>query len=439
MSERRVAVLLLTNEGFRQFDGGVARYIHNILDARDAAATVAAGYGVTVDWHVAERGVWIGTDEEQFRWAIDRYVRPGSVRYHSMVDPRTDGWMDHFEHCVATGAAVGQVVVDIADTADSVLVVGGMTIFAMAARFVIRACDQFGIRATYVHMTHEPVLRPNGDAELPGTYADSVLGHLARADDRVQVGWESDWMRRQYQQVFGLPDGKLLFARAGVPTDDPKFQRREPAEVERILRSVGVPTDRDLVLSWGRGAEQKGFGLLIDAARAASATAGVDLTPVVANPRHNPDLDAYVRRVGSPAVLLHGHGDDVLSALCQWPRTVCAAFLSDVEAASVTPVEAALMGGPGGLVVVVVPTGVYPELVDDGQDGLIAREREVGAVARTLVTAARMAPQQRYRVGRAAHERARREHDFRTNWLCSFDEMLGRHLAVTDEVIHKEQ
>lgn len=426
MTDHRVAVLVLTNEGFRQFDGGVARYVHNILDMRPTVETVACRRGVTLDWHVAERGVWTGTDSDVLQVALDRYVADGTVRYHSMVDPRHDQWMDHFEHCVATGAQAGQVVVNLAGGADSVLVIGGMSIFAMAPRFVVRACDQFGVRATFVHLTHEPVLRPSGDAELPGMYADSVAGHLARCDERVCVGWESDWMRRQYQQVYGLPDRKLLFAKAGVPLDDPKFEVQAPAEVEAAVRAAGIPLDRDLVVSWGRGVEHKGFGLLLDAAMAD----GNQLVPVILNPRPNPELAAYARGIGSPAVLLSGMGDRFLSALCQWRRTVSAAFLSDVEAASVAPVEAALMGGARGLVVTVVPTGVYPELVRHLETGIVATDRSVPAVTVALRVARDLGAQQRIDLGRAAYANARANHGFAANWLRSFDEMLARHLTV---------
>ncbi|MBB5868334.1 glycosyltransferase involved in cell wall biosynthesis [Allocatelliglobosispora scoriae] len=435
MPDHRLAVLLLTNEGFRQVDGGVARYVHNILDARDQAQSSARERGVEVQWHVAERAQCTGLlDEELFAQALDRYVHGGGVRYHPMADPRAHNWeVDHFEHCIALSAAAGQVMLSVSGTADSVLVVSGMSMFAMAARFVVRAADQFGIAASYVHMTHNPVLRPDGDAELPETYADSVMGHLARHDRRVSVGWESHWMRRQYQLVYGIADDKMLYARAGVPTDAAKFDRIPPDP--ELLRSLGVPTDRDLVISWGRGVPEKGFDLLIDASRAAEDR----LVPVILNPRPYPALAEHVRRTGSPAVLLDGQDDRVLSALCQWPRTLAAAFLSDREAASVTPVEAALMSGGQGLVVAAVPTGVYPELIEDGRTGLIAADRSTAAVAAVLRSIAGLSPAERESMSTAAHERARREHDFRTNWLRSFDEMLDRHLAVIGGVPQQKE
>ncbi|MEU3860076.1 hypothetical protein AB0F03_22370 [Streptomyces sp. NPDC028722] len=425
MPEHRLAVLLLTNEGFRQVDGGVARYVHNILDARDDAAALAADRGVLPQWHVAERADCAGLDEQRFAAALDVYVRRGGVAYHPLADPRAHPWeVDHFEHCVALGAAAGQAALTVAGGADSLLVISGMSMFAMAARFLVRAADQFGLAASYVHMTHNPVLRPGGDAELPEAYADSVLGHLARWDPRVSIGWESHWMRRQYQQVYGIPEDKTLFARAGVPTDAAKF--RPAAPDPDLLHRLGVPTDRDLVVSWGRGVAEKGFQRLVDAARAT----GDRLVPVILNPRPYPELAEHVRRTGSPAVLLDGQDDRILRALCRWPRTLSAAFLSEREAASVTPIEAALMSDGGGLVVAVLPTGVYPELVEPGVTGLIAEGRDTAAATALLTAVCELTAGQRAALSRAAAERARREHDFRTNWLASFGAMLDRHLLV---------
>ncbi|MFG2133845.1 hypothetical protein ACGFNV_39630 [Streptomyces sp. NPDC048751] len=426
MSEHRVAFTILTNEGFRQFEGGVARYVHNILDAREQAEAVARRHGVSVEWHVAERGARTGTDAASLQRALDRYVHNGSVQYHSLLDPRHGSDTDHFEHSVATGAQAGQLTLALARDADSVLVIGGMTMFAMAPRFVVRAAEQYGVRATFVHMTHEPVRRPKNDAGLPYAYADTVAGHLARVDDRVCVGWESGWMREQYQQVYGLPDEKLLFARAGVPLDDPKFAPQKPDEIEAALRNAGVPLDRDLVVSWGRGDAYKGFDLFLDAAKAD----GDRLVPVVLNPRPNPGLAEHARRIGSPAVLLSGMSDRFVSAVCQWPRTVTAAFLSNAEAAAVAPVEAALMGGRRGLIVTTVPTGVYPELNRHLETGVVAADRTVAGVAEALRAAHGLSPARRVEMGTAAWENARKNHDFKVNWLRSFEEMLTRHLAV---------
>lgn len=433
MPDHHLAVLLLTNEGFRQVDGGVARYIHNILDAREDVAAHASKRGIQVQWHVAERANCAGLDQRRFAQALDRYVHDGSVHYHPMADPRAHSWeVDHFEHCVALGAAAGQTALSIAHGADSLLVISGMSMFAMAARFVVRAADQLGLAATYVHMTHNPVLRPDGDAELPETYADSVMGNLARSHPRVAIGWESYWMRRQYQHVYGIPDDKTLYARAGVPTDAAKFQPGPPQG--ELLARLGVPTDRDLVVSWGRGVSEKGFDKLVDAAR----MAGDRLVPVILNPRPYPELEEHVRRTGSPAVLLNGQDDDVLTALCQWPRTLCAAFLSEREAASVTPVEAALMNNGQGLVLAVLPTGVYPELVEHGVNGLVAAGPDTADAAALLTAVVELSPGKREELSRSAWVRARDEHDFRTNWRRSFEAILDRHLAVISAPSRKE-
>ncbi|MEV6963936.1 hypothetical protein AB0M47_02395 [Hamadaea sp. NPDC051192] len=426
MGDHRLAVLIFTNEGFRQVDGGVARVVHDVLDLRSEAVQIARARGATVRWHIAERASNSGYDPVRWAYAEQRWLRDGDVRYHRMADPRAHPWeMDHFEHCVAMGAASGQVMLSVAEDADSVLVISGMSMFAMAARFVIRAADQFQIPATYVHLTHNPVLNAGGDAELPETYADSVMGHLARHDERVTIGWESEWMRDQYQQVYGIPDGKTLFAYNGIRQDSPKFDRIPSDEVEANLRALGVPLDRDIMISWGRGVREKGFELFLDAA---AQEKGV--LPVVLNPRPNPALEEYNRSLGSPGLLLSGQDDRVLAAFCQWPRTLAAVFLSERESASITGNEATLMNGGTGLVVVGVPAGVYPELIDDGVDGVMAKERTVAGVAEALRSVVEMPPAERAAMSAAALERTRRTRDYRTNWLRSFTEMVDRHFTV---------
>ncbi|HEX2418117.1 MAG TPA: hypothetical protein VHJ83_08355 [Micromonosporaceae bacterium] len=427
MPRHRIAVLLLTNEGFYRVDGGVGRYLHNILDAGQVSDDVATKQGVTLDWHVAERTLGGRIDPAVLDRALDRYVRTGQVTFHPLVDPRRDAAeTDHFEHFVALGAAVGQLVVQLAGTADSVLVIGGMSMFGMAPRYVLRAADQLGLPVSFVHLTHNPVITAHGGSDRPEAYSDAVTGHLARADERVCVGWESEWMRRQYASVHGIPDDKLLFARAGVPVDDPKFARQDPIRVQRILAELGVPLDRPLVVSWGRGGAGKGFTLLVEACHRIDDR----LVPVVLNPLANQPLADLVTRIGSRAVLLSGQDDEVLTALCQWPGTVSASFLSWVEAASVTPIEAALMNGGRGMVVSAVPTGVYRELVVPGRNGVLAGERSVAAVAEMLNGLAELSEVERLVLSRHADEDARRNHDFVTNWRISLHGMLERHLRT---------
>ena len=145
--------------------------------------------------------------------------------------------------------------------------------------------------------------------------------------------------------------------------------------------------------------------------------------PVVLNPVPNQSLAHTVAALESSAVLLDGQDDDVISALCQWEGTLTATFLSWGEAASVTPIEAALMSDGGGSVVSAVPTGVYRELVVPGRNGVLAEDRSVDGVAR-------MPLQERVRLGAVAAEDARRHHDFATNWRTTLNEALGRHLHV---------
>lgn len=427
MADHRVAVLLVTNEGFYRVDGGVARYVRNILDARAISQEVAAAHGVDLSWHVAERTLGGRVDDAALEQAMEQYIRPGHVEFHPLVDPRrSNSEPDHLEHFVALGAAVGQLVAHLARSVDSVLVVGGMSMFSIAPRFVLRAADQLGLRVSYVHMTHNPVISAHGGADRPEAYSDAVMGHLARSDERVNVGWESAWMRRQYASVYGIDEDDMIFARAGVPTSDAKFRRQSDATVHHTLRALGVPLDRPLALSWGRAGAGKGFSLLVRACRAIDDR----VVPVVLNPVPNQSLAHTVAALESSAVLLDGQDDDVISALCQWEGTLTATFLSWGEAASVTPIEAALMSDGGGSVVSAVPTGVYRELVVPGRNGVLAEDRSVEGVARMLDCLTRMPLQERVRLGAVAAEDARRHHDFATNWRTTLNEALGRHLHV---------
>lgn len=208
----------------------------------------------------------------------------------------------------------------------------------------------------------------------------------------------SEFVTRRDQARFGLPARKMHTVYNGVHTRAP-----EPAAVAALRRELGVG-DGPVVLGLGHFIEPKGFHLLVEAfARCLPAHPDATLVLVGAQPTgvsaYADSIRAQVDRLPPDRVRLLGVRSDA--------RTFMAA--SDVVAVPSTWEEAfgfvVAEGMMVGAAVLASRTGGIPELIADGQDGLLVAPGSVDDLAEKLAILL-ADPALRARIGAAAARRA---------------------------------
>jgi glycosyltransferase involved in cell wall biosynthesis len=425
-----IAFVILTIEGVQHVDGGVGRYLWNILAEAPALQQEWRRQGVELSFYAAETLCRpdAPTYSSRILDSVTRDLRAvggDAVRLvsfscgdNSYRDPLAG---DERTHLVASAAA-GQLVLDLGQRHAGVVVMSGNTLFAQVPVLLSRQADYLGVRIRCVHMTHSPVPPRRPGRPDARTVASEALAAVVRADPRVRIGYESEYMRRSYQKRFALPDAAMVNARSAILVDDPKFGPLAPRDIEQTLTRLGVPTDAELVLSWGRSDPSKGYDLLLKAAAHLSGA----VVPVVCNPTENPGLRELDERLGTGAVFLVDQPFDVISAILQWHRTRVAAFLSVEEPASVAPAEAMLAARASGCVVVAVPTGCYPETVAHGVNGLIAADRTPDAVADAIAFVLALPEARRIELGREALRYVHERQNFSINFRAFVAQLLDQ-------------
>ncbi|MFJ4562467.1 glycosyltransferase [Streptomyces caelestis] len=413
--QRRIAVVWLMLEGGQVSQGGVARYVENLLRAQDSIRAEWLAHDYEIDFILGEpfyRETAAGYDAQRWKRVVTHLAERGgrAVRLVSDSDGIEQWGGDRFFH--ALSAAGAQLVLETAERYDGVIAISGTSAFAQVAGMVQRLGGPLAERILHVHTfglaTHETALPPS-PAEIA---ADGDVAFWTRQTPNVTVAYISDYTARLYERTYAIPRRSLLPNRSGIPLDDPLFTLLDKNTVAKRLAPLGLPDEGRLAVMWGRNSApdlDKGYHLLLEAA---ADVPGV--VPVIANRRPAPDLQQYAERLGVQAVFLADQPFETISALLQSERTLAAAFLGEAEPGAVSPMEAMWVTRRSGAVVIAADTGNLPELVDGGRAGILTA-RTGTAVAEALRTAQAMAGEERTRMRETAADVVREHCDFLAN------------------------
>lgn len=213
---------------------------------------------------------------------------------------------------------------------------------------------------------------------------------LARGTARIVA--VSDYLRKQVRAELRVSASQVVTIRNGIamPTAPP-----DPSATERARRKLGLPLDSFVVGSVGELSEVKNFDLAIEAvAGLLGALPHIRLVLVGEGPLRA-RLEATVGDSGlAGAVHFAGVRRDIADVLPAFDVYLCS---SNYEGISLSILEAMAAGRP----IVATRVGGNPEIIQDGETGLLVPERDPEAMARALESLANDAPM-RGRLGSAA-------------------------------------
>jgi len=274
-------------------------------------------------------------------------------------------------------------------------------------------------------------LRGNhADVLVTHGYKSNVLGRpAARSAGRpiisVSRGWTGEnWKVRCYDaldrfhlrfmdRVVCVSEGQATRVRsAGVPADRIRVirnatrLRREPPDAagrERLRQLAGGPGP--IVLAAGRLSPEKGFSILVDAARVVRQAYPEVRFVLCGDGPEQPSLSQQIARAGlAGAFRMPGFRDD-LDALIPWADVVT--LPSFTEGLPNVALEAAAAGVP----VVATAVGGTPEVVVNGQTGFLVPPGNAERLAARLIDLLRH-PEWRQAFGAAGQKRINDQFSF---------------------------
>ncbi len=199
-----------------------------------------------------------------------------------------------------------------------------------------------------------------------------------RLKDRLlhRLTFVSEGNRQEYVQAVGRDAGKTIVVRNAVQVERFVSAERDPS----FRRSFGIPEQAPIVGLVARLSEQrKGAGYFIDMAAQVAAQASDARFVIVGEGELRAGLEAQAAALGlGDRLVFTGERSDVPSLLKDMTLFVQPSL---AEGASYVLLEAMAAGLP----VVVTPSGLVPEIIRDGENGLIVPFRDAAALAGAVV------------------------------------------------------
>jgi len=236
----------------------------------------------------------------------------------------------------------------------------------------------------------------------------------------------------------GLPHDRLIRIPGAVPCgtpDSPFRPARDREEIERIRERLGLPKSSFITTFVGRVQRRKGSDLLFDAWELLLRTPAFEGHLLLVGPTKQPTNGANVRdrefaariealRDAARDKRVVFAGDVDHEAVPDYLRVSdCFVFPSVREGLPKAPIEAMATGLP--VICSLIP-GVTEDLIEDGTEGLVLRDRSADELARMIDTVRRDSAL-RERLSAAAQEKVRR--------VFAIDIVADKHLKLYRELI----
>lgn len=180
------------------------------------------------------------------------------------------------------------------------------------------------------------------------------------------TGYLNPWMKEHLEFDYGATERSLTPILNGIVIDE--LVKYSQEEIEKAMKEKGIPTDKPIVFSFGRGVPYKGFDLFMKAAKKLDDLPYHFVVQAAPYTMEDPIVEQLSSLKHKNITLLLGLDFIFPRQLMQWDNTVLTAVLSKFEPGAFIPAEIRVYGKT--LAIVSDKDGL-PVQVDNGKDGFI--------------------------------------------------------------------
>ncbi|MFE4538078.1 glycosyltransferase family 4 protein [Streptomyces scopuliridis] len=439
----RVGVVHAAFEGVQIFLGGVGTAIRGQIAALPAVQRALARHGIELVPHFIEIAYLPEHphyDRKAFTHFRERIRETGGT--FSVVPSGTTGlaadavWGDaglgELRNWQIASAALAGRLIDLASQYDSLVAYCHEPVFSFAPVHASLQADAAGVDITSVYVSHATAFvhempLPNPDRLM----AESLPVHWAKVTPKVRLGSISRYMSRHLVRDYGAAPDTFVPTGNGVDTTDHWYRQRSLAEMTRVLTQQGVPVDRDVAVTFGRGVPYKRHDMLI---RAAAELPGCP-HPVIMSDPDLPDVRDLAGQLHVDATFITSFDRELMASLLQWPRTRVCSLSAENEPWGLIPMEARLLARDGGAILIVADSGGFSEQVTDGVDGFLHKPNDPAQLARVIDKVLGLSESERTRIRVDGARRVRNEEAWPVKIIESLRATLPDIDAVADDVL----
>lgn len=439
----RVGIVHAAFEGVQIFVGGVGTAIRGQIAALPTVQTELFRHGIELVPHFIEIA-YLPTHQEYDESACVEYRKRISDMggTFSVVPDGTTGfgadstWGDpglgELRNWQIASAALAGRLIEMAANYDVLVAYCHEPVFAFAPVYATLQAEAAGVDIIAVYVSHATAFAhemplPNPERLM----AESLPVHWAKITPKARLGSISRHMSNHLVSDYGARTDTLVPARNGVDTTDPLYRRRSEADIAGTLSRHGIPVDRDLLVTFGRGVPYKRHDMLVRAAAELRRKAH----PVIMSRPALPELPGIAASLGVDATFVTSFDRELMAALLQWRRTKVCSLSADNEPSGLIPMEARLLARDGGAVLVVADSGGLAEQVNNGIDGFLHRPNDPAHLAQIIDHVLGSPEEERARLRREGARRVLIHEAWPVKIVQSLRTTVPRIDAVADDVL----
>lgn len=239
--------------------------------------------------------------------------------------------------------------------------------------------------------------------------------------DGLYVTFLNEYMHQHLKLDYGVNKSKLIPLLNGIVHEEVPYYQDE--EIEKTLLEYNIPTDKPLIISFGRGAKYKGFDIFLNSVKHL-----VDL------PIHfvlqcsffdpNDELLLELKEIAKSIpnlTLIPIFSYELPRRLLQWKKTEICAVLSENEPGAFIPAEIRVYGQAMALV---SDRDGLPCQINDGIDGYITKLSDTQIIAKKMKHILEQSDYKKKEIRKSGKELVKNEYDIVKNFCDTLRKLI---------------
>lgn len=418
MSKQKLSIIILAHDGISSFYAGVGTAVNGYFGAVGRIKSQLSDFDVKV-WGItpkyAETNIGFNPSQLEKITNICRSTG-GDVRtclnYSDGVNQYGDTYNWHTTS--ASGATVAYEILK-QDNPDVAIVVGVDTPFAHTHGLMLH---QYDLPAKFVGiwMPHSTsLIHERGAFDTKRIEFELAAIAMGNEHPNLYTGYLNPYMKEHLEFDYGATDDSLIPLLNGIVMDEVKYYSQEV--IEQAMRDKGVPTDKPIVFSFGRGVPYKGFDLFMQAAKTMDDLPYHFVVQAAPYTMQDPIIEELRALRHKNITLLIGLDFVFPRQLMQWDRTAMVAVLSKFEPGAFIPAEIRVYGKP---IALISDKDGLPCQVRDGVDGFITA-LDIETVAQNMRTILEMPESKRKQIASAGRDLILGDYDIVKNFSSTIE------------------
>lgn len=414
-----LAIVFITTEGIQHLAGGVGQYIKNFILTLCKNKRKLSEKGLDLTIYAGEPAVnrvIPSYSKQNFELVTNEIRESGGEFYQLLNNTYGENWIGNIENWKVMSASAASVVFNIAQKHKATLVFTGCSCFSMLPVYIHKQIKLFrNVDIRTIFLTHDSAysdfyLMKNEDV----LSMDFLTSQWCKYTPNAKIGYVSEYMKNLFSEKFFVSEEAFIKSSSGVLISDLRYKPISQNESREWLTKYHIPTDKKILMSWGRAEGYKRFDVVFSAGELLS---NEYFTVVVTNTKY-PELRKYMENIDNENMLLieSYKGFDLIKALICYKKTEVIAFMSDNEPGSMSPLEAMLLLKEENAIVVANNSGMYSEIIEEGINGYLI-ENIPKKLAKKVNEIEQLSVEDRKRINQRAYHKVCQYYNQEINYL----------------------